>query len=38
MSNSQSLKTFWSKASLGLRRGVIVGKIGMATSHLAVER
>src|SRR3954449_3717573 len=28
----QSLKIFWSKASLGLRRGVVVGKIGMATS------
>jgi hypothetical protein len=37
-SSSQSLKIFWSKASLGLRRGVVVGKIGMATSHLAVER
>jgi hypothetical protein len=35
---SQSLKIFWSEASLGLRRGVVVGKIGMATSHLAVER
>jgi len=35
---AQSLKIFWSKASLGLRRGVVVGKIGMATSHLAVER
>jgi hypothetical protein len=34
----QSLKIFWSEASLGLRRGVVVGKIGMATSHLAVER
>jgi hypothetical protein len=37
-STAQSLKIFWSKASLGLRRGVVVGKIGMATSHLAVER
>jgi hypothetical protein len=36
--STQSLKIFWSKASLGLRRGVVVGKIGMATSHLAVER
>jgi hypothetical protein len=36
--SSQSLKIFWSEASLGLRRGVVVGKIGMATSHLAVER
>jgi hypothetical protein len=35
---AQSLKIFWSEASLGLRRGVVVGKIGMATSHLAVER
>jgi hypothetical protein len=35
---TQSLKIFWSEASLGLRRGVVVGKIGMATSHLAVER
>jgi hypothetical protein len=38
MQTPQSLKIFWSKASLGLRRGVVVGKIGMATSHLAVER
>ena len=37
-STAQSLKIFWSEASLGLRRGVVVGKIGMATSHLAVER
>jgi hypothetical protein len=36
--SAQSLKIFWSKASLGLRRGVVVGKIDMATSHLAVER